>query len=67
MNTTWRSSLTSKNMWHRRVRDPEFGLEGALGDRYEADQKHVVDMHEAFADSPPILDETIWSEPLIQS
>ena len=64
---TRRSFLTSKNMWHRRVRNPEFGLEGALGDGYEADQKHVVDMHEAFANPPPILDRSIWSKPLIQS
>ena len=67
MNTTRRSFLTGKSMWHRRVRDPELGLEGALRDRYEADQKHVVDMHEALADPPPILDRSIWSKPLIQS
>jgi hypothetical protein len=48
-------------MWHLRVRDPDLWLEGTFGDRFEADQKHIVDMHEAFAYLPPTFDGPIHS------
>ena len=56
MNARQRSFPAGKNTWHQRVIDPNLRLKGSLGDRYEADQKHIVDLYETFTDSPPILD-----------
>jgi len=49
-------------MWHSRVCHPDLRLEGTLGDRYEAGQKHIVDVHGALTNPPPILDGSVQSK-----
>jgi len=34
---------------------PDLRLEGSLGDRYEIDKEHIVDVHESTTDLPPIF------------
>jgi len=59
MNMMGRSFSASKELRRRGVRNPDLRLKRALGDGYEADQKHIVDAHEAFANLPLILDGSI--------
>jgi hypothetical protein len=47
---------TNLLMDHRRIRNPDLRLEGTFRDRFEADQEHVVDVHETFTDLPPTFD-----------
>ena len=42
-----------------RVYDPDFGLERTLGNGYEADQKHILHVHEPFADFPPPVSRSV--------
>ena len=45
---------------HRGVHDPDFRLKGALGDRFEPDQKHVVKVHEPLANFPLFVGESVY-------
>jgi len=41
------------------VSDPDLWLKGSLGDRYEVDQKHIVNVHKSLANRPPSFNRLI--------
>jgi len=49
-------------MWNRRVHDPYLRLEGPGGNGYETDEEHMIDIHEAFANPPPIFGRFLQSD-----
>ena len=58
-NTMQRPFLTKKGMGHRGVRNPNFWLEGSLGNRNKTDQKQVFNFHDSLTDLPPIFNRCI--------
>ena len=50
-----RSFSVRRGMRSRMIHDPDLWLEGPPGDGYEAGQKHIINVHEAFTNPPPIL------------
>lgn len=44
---------------YRRGQDPNLGLERALGNGHELDQKHILEVHEPFPNFPPFISRSI--------
>ena len=43
----------------QRIHDPDLGLERTLGNGYEADQKHILKVHEPLTDFPAFVGRSV--------